>query len=198
MPQQYVPERFSLDDASLGQCFPDECVPWTKRPWRMCRDLDRTANNRNSYTVHARSNPSFTLLTHRNMDRSKYSMLGGQPLQSRPNLHCTKNPIYVFPEKETARPRSQFLHSCICGRYIHYQDRSAYLATAKQADWSWEYINRSQIHECMNVEIGRQNIIILFWKNKAAPFHFLEYITRNQTFILDSHRPFTPPPAPLP
>jgi hypothetical protein len=42
----------------------------------------------------------------------------------------------------------------------------------------------------MNVEIGRQNIIIMFWNNEATQFHFWEYINRNQTFILDSHRPF--------
>ncbi len=32
------------------------------------------------------------------MDRIKYSMHGLRPLQSRPNLHCAKNPIYVFPK----------------------------------------------------------------------------------------------------
>jgi hypothetical protein len=39
----------------------------------------------------------------------------------------------------------------------------------------------------MRVGTGRQNIIILFWKYQ---FHFWEYIKGNQTFILDSHRPF--------
>ncbi len=42
----------------------------------------------------------------------------------------------------------------------------------------------------MNVEIERQNIIIFFGNNKAAQFHFWEYMNQNQTFILDSHRPF--------
>ncbi len=40
----------------------------------------------------------------------------------------------------------------------------------------------------MSVETGRQNIIILFWKYQ---FHFWEYINGNQTFILDSHQPFS-------
>jgi hypothetical protein len=39
----------------------------------------------------------------------------------------------------------------------------------------------------MSIGSGRQNIIILFWKEQ---FHFWEYINGNQTFILDSHRPF--------
>ncbi len=35
-------------------------------------------------------------------------------------------------------------------RFIFSQDQSAYFAAAKQADRSWEYINRSQILECRN------------------------------------------------
>ncbi len=35
------------------------------------------------------------------------------------SLHCTENSKQVFPENETARPRSQFLHSCICERFIY-------------------------------------------------------------------------------
>jgi hypothetical protein len=31
---------------------------------------------------------------------------------------CKQDPMYVFPI-ETARPRSQFLHSCVCERFIH-------------------------------------------------------------------------------
>ncbi len=32
--------------------------------------------------------------------------------------HCTENPILFIPINETAKPRSQFLHSCICERFI--------------------------------------------------------------------------------
>jgi hypothetical protein len=35
-----------------------------------------------------------------------------------------------IPRNETARPRSQFLHLCICEQFIYSQDRSAYLAAA--------------------------------------------------------------------
>ncbi len=40
---------------------------------------------------------------------------------------------------------SQFLHSYTCERFIYFQDRSA---AGKYLDRSWEYINRSQTHEC--------------------------------------------------
>ncbi len=45
---------------------------------------------------------------------------------------------------------SQFLHSYICERFIYFQDRSVHFAAAKYVDRSWEYINRSQTHECGN------------------------------------------------
>ncbi len=60
-----------------------------------------------------------------------------------------------IPRNETVRPRSQFRHSCICERFIHSQDQSTYFAAAKLVDRSWEYINRSQIHELRNWERGR-------------------------------------------
>jgi hypothetical protein len=58
--------------------------------------------------------------------------------------------IYI-PRNETGRPRSQFPHSVsLSNLYI-----------PMIGPWQTEYINCSQIQ---NVEIGRQNIIILFWK----------------------------------
>ncbi len=100
-------------------------------------------------------------------------------------LHCTKNPVYVFPEmKLRGRVLNSYIHVSVSD--IYFQDLSAFLAAAKFGDQSWEYIN----HRYMNVEIGRQNMIILFGNYEAPQFHFWEYINGNQTFILDSHRPF--------
>ncbi len=36
-----------------------------------------------------------------------------------------------IPRNETARPPSQFPHSCFCERFIYSHDRSAYFAAAK-------------------------------------------------------------------
>jgi hypothetical protein len=47
-----------------------------------------------------------------------------------------------IPRKGIARPQSQFPHSCVCERFIYSQ--------AQITDGSWEYINRSQTHECGN------------------------------------------------
>jgi hypothetical protein len=52
-----------------------------------------------------------------------------------------------IPRNETARRQFQFLHSCFCKRFIYSHNRSACFAAGKQADQSWEYINRSQKHE---------------------------------------------------
>ncbi len=69
-----------------------------------------------------------------------------------------------------------------------YIPRISLIGCKKKADRSWEDINRSQIYECGYWETEHCNSVLEItrpWK-----FHFWEYINRNQTFILDSHRPF--------
>ncbi len=102
----------------------------------------------------------------------------------------------------THRPKIQFMYNqkwiCaasfptfptfiyICERFINSQSSwSAYLAAAKYADRSWEYIHRSQIHECGNWETEHYNSVL-----EITQFHFWEYIDWNQTSIMDSHQPF--------
>jgi hypothetical protein len=57
-----------------------------------------------------------------------------------PRMSLTQTNV---PRKGIAQPQSQFPHSCVCERFIYYQDRSAYSAAGKYVDRSWEYINRS-------------------------------------------------------
>jgi hypothetical protein len=66
-------------------------------------------------------------------------------------------------KKNCAWPQSQISHSCICGRFIYSQDRSAYSATGKFMDRFWEYVNCSQTYESGNC-------------TEAAQFRFWEHI----------------------
>ncbi len=75
----------------------------------------------------------------------------------RPTQPCTaKNHYRKF---ETHIPRkgieSQFPHSCVCERLIYSHDWSALFAAGNYVDRSWEYINRSQTHECENWDRDR-------------------------------------------
>jgi hypothetical protein len=43
-------------------------------------------------------------------------------------IHIVPKIRFMIPSNETGQPRSQFLHSCICERFMYSQDQSAYLA----------------------------------------------------------------------
>jgi hypothetical protein len=64
-------------------------------------------------------------------------------------MHC-KDSIPKIRNKfsQKARPQSQIPHSLVCDRFIYSQNGSAYSAAGKYVDEFWEYINRSQTHEC--------------------------------------------------
>jgi hypothetical protein len=64
----------------------------------------------------------------------KLTKMKGEKYYVITQLHHTVPKIrlmYCIPRNETARPRSQFLHSCICERCIYSQDQSAYFTAAK-------------------------------------------------------------------
>jgi hypothetical protein len=67
------------------------------------------------------------------------------PIMYSQKLNCNfQNRIIMF-----CLPVSTLMYS-ICERFIYFQDRSAYSSAGKYVDQSWEYINRSQTHECGN------------------------------------------------
>ncbi len=67
-----------------------------------------------------------------------------------------------IPRNKTARPRSKFLHSCICERNIYSHDRSAYFAALPLLRLRADRGNVEFAHRYMNLEIG----------NEAVQFHF--------------------------
>jgi hypothetical protein len=75
-------------------------------------------------------------------------------------MHCTQNPIYVFPE---IKLRGFISNSYMHMHFIYSQDWSAYLAAANRQ--IWVYLNLSQIRECGHynfvLEITRPHIFIL-------------------------------------
>ena len=94
-----------------------------------------------------------------------------------------------IPRNQTARPRSRFLLSCIYERFLYSQDWSACLHCIwLQQNWQTDPGNICVNHECENWVTEHYNFFVVnLW---AMQFHFWEYISLNQTFILDSHRTF--------
>jgi hypothetical protein len=56
------------------------------------------------------------------------------PGPPRRTVHCKDTIPKIrnkYPRKGTVRPQSQFLHSCVCDRFIYSHDWSAYSAAGK-------------------------------------------------------------------
>jgi hypothetical protein len=69
-----------------------------------------------------------------------------------PQIHNTENLKQIFPEKELlGLSPMQFPYSCVCERFINMIGLPILLQENMwSVDRSWEYINRSQTHECKN------------------------------------------------
>jgi len=78
-------------------------------------------------TVRTRSAQVFSLCHSWILLKPKFSNL----LNSS-TLHTLQRKSHLFiPKKGIARPQSQFPHSCICERFIHYHDPSTYFLAAE-------------------------------------------------------------------
>jgi hypothetical protein len=110
---------------------------------------------------------------------------------TRSDLHCNEDPIYVFPEKEL-RGLSPNFHIQFMGvvsdLYIPRISPHIFLQQNGQVDRSWEYINRSQTHECGNFDWGRAIpfLWILVWILDIASLHCVCKNQRNIIYILVS------------
>jgi hypothetical protein len=79
-------------------------------------------------------------------------------LASRDYPHCKEIWIYVFPEKEFARPQSQFAHSCVCQRSIYSHFRPTYFPAFSRIGipiTGLYTVNRSHEHKCRNWDWSR-------------------------------------------
>ena len=99
-------------------------------------------------------------------------------------LHTVRKIPFMYSFPGNCAASVPISHSCDCERFIYSQDLSAYFPAAEQADQSRKYINLSQINECRNSETEHYISVL------ELTLYFWEYINGNQTFILDSHRPF--------
>ncbi len=88
-----------------------------------------------------------------------------------------------IPRNESAPPQSQFIHSCVCERFIYSHDRSAHSAAGKYVGRSWEYINHSQIHECGNWDWGCAVSYLLFHIFLGGIFLIYLFFILNSTLL---------------
>ncbi len=81
---------------------------------------------------------------------------------------CTENPIYVLPEMKLRSLISEFLHLCICERFIYSQDRSAHLGAENMQTNLGIYKSLTDT-ECGDLETENY---IFFLNKEATQFHF--------------------------
>jgi hypothetical protein len=103
------------------------------------------------------------------------------------SLHCTENPIYLFPEMQlSGLIPNTYIHVYVSDLYIPRICLHIWLQENRQADpWNTKIACRD-----MNVKIGKQNNVVCLRNIEAAQLYIWEHINWNQTFILVYHRPF--------
>ncbi len=99
--------------------------------------------------------------------------------------HCNENPIYVFPEmKLRGHVPNSYIHVSVSDLYIPRIGLPIWLQQNRQTD-PWIY---KSLIDAWPGKLRNRTFWFCFGNNEAVQFYFWEYINRNQTFILDSHR----------
>jgi|LakMenEpi03Aug12_release.lakeMendotaPanAssembly.Ray.scaffolds.fasta_scaffold673048_1 hypothetical protein len=102
-------------------------------------------------------------------------------------MHCTENPIYVFPEMK--------LSGLVPNSYIQVSVSNLYISESVCLFGCCK-IGRlilgiyKLFTDTWKLKLGDNTLQLCFGSKEAVQFHFWVYINRNQTFTLDSHPPF--------
>ncbi len=80
---------------------------------------------------------------------------------------------------------SSYIHISVSDLYIPSIGLPIWLQQKRQTDPGNIHVQK---HKCGNWDAKHYNSVLKI--TRPAKFHFWEYINGNQTFILDSHRPF--------
>ncbi len=102
-------------------------------------------------------------------------------------IHCYENPIYVFLFWELRGLSPSFhIHVSVSDLYVPRIGPHIWLLQNRQTDPGNTNINLLQIFECRNWKTEHYNSVLEIGRLHS----FIAGNAGNQTFMLDSHRPF--------
>jgi hypothetical protein len=142
--------------------------------------------------------PATPPITHQNIHKKYITLIYQQhSLSATARLcveyvHCKQDPIYIFPEMTLCGFVPNFHIRVFVSDFYIFPWSINLFCCRKYVDGSWEYINRSQTHECGNRDWGRaipRKVIHKWDFRRSAPIPH-QNIHKNVTLICRQH-PFS-------